>query len=181
MKKTDARLRRDVLAELAWEPSVDATFIGIDARAGVISWSGRVATYTEKWRARHAIERVAGVAALVGELAVELGEENVRVDADIARSAQNVIEWITYLPVGSVYVEVENGWVTLAGQLAWPFQKQGAEQCIASLMGVTGISNEIRLAVEASAITISAHLDAPPERRVHTTHAGFAPRSEALM
>ncbi len=145
MKKTDARLRRDVLAELAWEPSVDATFIGIDACTGVISWSGRVATYTEKWRARNAIERVAGVAALVGELAVELGEDSVRVDADIARSAQNVIEWITYLPVGSVYVEVENGWVTLAGQLDWPFQKQGAEDGIASLTGVMGIRNQIGL------------------------------------
>ncbi|AMM26465.1 BON domain-containing protein [Variovorax sp. PAMC 28711] len=165
MKKTDARLRRDVLAELASEPSVDASFIGIEVDSGVVLLSGCVGTYTEKWRAQHAIERVGGVKAVVDEVDVELAQSSIRTDADIARSAQNVIEWITYLPVGSVYVDAHDGWVTLAGQLDWPFQKQGAEQCIASLTGVIGITNEIRLAAAMSMTTVGVDVDAAPELR----------------
>lgn len=116
MSKTDARLLRDALAELASEPSVDAAQVRIHVDAGMVAMSGRVGSYTEKWMAERAIERVAGVMALVGEVDVELPAASVRTDSDIARSAQNVIEWISYLPVGSVCVLVQSGWVTFAGR-----------------------------------------------------------------
>lgn len=147
MTKTDSQVQRDVLAELAWEPSVDATLIEVDVCAGVVSLSGCVPSYTEKWKAEHAVERVGGVMARSGQLEVKLAQCSARTDADIASSAQNMIEWMSYLPVGSVYVAVEGGWVTLAGLVDWPFQKEGAEQCVASLTGVVGVSNQIELAI----------------------------------
>lgn len=84
MKKSDVQVKRNVLAALAYEPSVDATFIDIKVRFGVVALSGVVGSYTEKWMARQAIERVRGVNGLVGEVGVKLTNAGLRSDADIA-------------------------------------------------------------------------------------------------
>ena len=58
--KTDRQLQCDVLDELQYEPSVDASKIGVIVQNGIVSLSGTVANYAETYRAIHAAERVAG-------------------------------------------------------------------------------------------------------------------------
>jgi len=96
--KTDAQLKQDVIAELAWEPSVNAEKIGVEVEGGIVTLAGHVDSYSEKVHAERAAQRVSGVKALAVEMEVRLPGSNQRTDADIARSAQNVLEWTSYVP-----------------------------------------------------------------------------------
>ncbi|APR78614.1 Hypothetical protein A7982_03961 [Minicystis rosea] len=46
----DHELRLAVLDELAWEPSVDATNIGVSVKDGIVTLTGRVPSYAQKPR-----------------------------------------------------------------------------------------------------------------------------------
>jgi osmotically-inducible protein OsmY len=144
VKKSDTQLQQDVLAELSWEPSINAADIGVEVKDGIVTLAGHVNTYAEKWDAERATQRVAGVKALAVEMDVRLDGMNNRTDADIARSAENVLQWTTYLKKDAVKIKVEKGWVTLTGEVEWQYQRQAAAAAIRYLMGVSGVSGQIR-------------------------------------
>ena len=62
--KTDTDLQRDVVAELGWEPSIKAEDISVSVRDGIVTLTGHVPTYAEKYTAESAVKRVAGVRAI---------------------------------------------------------------------------------------------------------------------
>jgi osmotically-inducible protein OsmY len=161
--KTDAQLKQDVIAELAWEPSVNAAKIGVEVEGGIVTLAGHVDSYSEKVHAERAAQRVSGVKALAVEMEVRLPGSNQRTDADIARSAQNVLEWTSYLP-GSVKVKAEKGWITLSGDVEWDYQRKGASDAIRHLMGVTGVSDEITIKPRASVSAVKADIEAALKR-----------------
>jgi osmotically-inducible protein OsmY len=161
--KTDAQLKQDVIAELAWEPSVNASKIGVEVEGGIVTLAGHVDSYTEKVHAERAAQRVSGVKALAVELEVKLPGSNQRTDADIARSAENVLEWTSYLP-SSVKVKAEKGWITLSGEVEWDYQRKGASDAIRHLMGVTGVSDEIAIKPRASVSAVKADIEAALKR-----------------
>ena len=144
--KTDSQLQQDVSAELAWEPAVTAAQIGVSAKGGVVSLTGEVGSYAEKWNAEQAAQRVAGVRALASEMTVRLPQFGTRRDADIARAAENALQWSSAVPQDGVQVMVEDGWLTLSGQLDWRYQKQAAVDAVQFLHGVVGVSNQIAIA-----------------------------------
>ncbi len=90
MNKSDIQLQHDVLAELNWEPSINAAAIGVEVKEGIVTLAGHVNTYAEKWDAERVTQRVPGVKALAVEIDVKLEGRNNRTDADIARTAENV-------------------------------------------------------------------------------------------
>jgi BON domain len=96
--KTDAQLKRDIIAELKWETSVNAPQIGVEVKNGTVTLAGHVDSYTEKWQAERAVQRVSGVKGLAVEIDVKLPGLSKRTDGDIARSAQNILEWTSRLP-----------------------------------------------------------------------------------
>ena len=85
--KTDSQLQRDVMTELEWEPRIDAAHIGVAAKNGVITLSGSVPSYWEKYEAVEAAKRVNGVKAVVDEIEVKLPGSSERTDTDIAEAA----------------------------------------------------------------------------------------------
>jgi osmotically-inducible protein OsmY len=163
--KTDIQLQHDVLAELKWEPSVNAARIGVEVSDGVVTLAGHVNSYAEKWDAERAAQRVSGVKALAVELDVKLSVTSRRTDTDIAGSAENALEWSTYTPKGRVKVMVENGWVTLTGDVDWEYQRKTAQKAVQYLMGVTGVSNNIALKPEVSLSAVKADIEAALKRR----------------
>lgn len=140
--KSDAKLREDVMEELRWEPSVKETDIGVAVKEGVVTLSGFVESYAEKFAAERAVERVAGVRAIAEELKVRLPSALTRSDADIAHAAANALDWDTEVPAG-VKAKVENGWVTLEGHCEWHYQRTAAERAVRYLSGVKGVTNLI--------------------------------------
>jgi osmotically-inducible protein OsmY len=141
--KSDLNLQEDVAEELSFDPSVDASRIGVAAKDGVVTLTGKVPSYAEKIAAEKAAKRVAGVKAVAQEVEVELPAFHQRNDTDLAAAALNVLAWEITLPKDSINVKVEHGWVTLEGRVDWQFVKENAERAVRNLIGVTGVSNHI--------------------------------------
>ncbi len=141
----DHHLQQAVLAELNWEPSINAAHIGVTANAGVVTLTGHVESYAEKHNVELAVLRVKGVKAVAMELDVKLPMDVKRGDDEIAAAAIDRLGWDVSVPRDFVKVNVEQGWVTLTGQVDWHYQKLAAEQDVHRLHGVTGISNQITI------------------------------------
>ena len=163
--KTDTALQQDILAELEWEPSVNAANVGVEVKDGVVTLAGHVDTYAEKRDAELAAQRVAGVKAIAVEMDVRLAGSDQRTDSDIARAAITVLEWNTSVPRDSIQVKVENGWLTLTGEVRWAYQRQSVADGVRSLMGVTGVSDQIVLKPDVSSSVIHADIEAALKRR----------------
>jgi osmotically-inducible protein OsmY len=143
--KTDAELQRDVMSELKWEPTIHAAEIGVAVKDGVVTLSGNVDSYGKKWAAHRAALRIYGVKAVVEEIRVTLAGSYKRADKDIAQSATYVLDWIIWVPRDRVKVMVQNGWITLSGDVDWYYQKERAEDAVRHLIGVLGVTNSITI------------------------------------
>jgi osmotically-inducible protein OsmY len=163
--KTDSQLQQDVMAELKWEPAVHAAQIGVEVKDGVVTLAGEVSSYAEKWNAERAAQRVNGVKALAVEMKVKLSEFGKRTDADIARSAGNILSWTTSPPADAIKVLVEGGWLTLSGDVEWQYQRQDAVDSVRYLSGVTGVSNQIAIKPSLSASVVKSDIEAALKRR----------------
>jgi len=141
--KTDKQLQCDVIDELQYEPSVDATKIGVTVQNGIVSLSGTVANYAETYRAIDAAERVAEVKAVTNGIKVELPSMHQRDDADIAQAVVNALKWHVWVPHDAIKVKVEQGWVTLEGTVDAKFRRESADNAVRYLTGVKGLTNLI--------------------------------------
>jgi osmotically-inducible protein OsmY len=141
----DSQLQQSVLAEFNWEPSVTTGHIGVTASDGVVTLSGHVDSYAGKHAAETAARRVKGVKAIAEEIEVRLPFDAKRLDADIAAAAIERLAWNASVPKDRVQVKVEQGWVTLTGQVDWWYQKDAAEADIRPLHGVIGVSNQMTI------------------------------------
>jgi len=162
--KTDTQLQQDVIAELRWEPSVQSQHIGVEVKDGVVTLAGEVSSYTEKWIAERAAQRVSGVGALAVELTVKLSRSGQRTDADIARSVETGLEWSTSVPTGAIKTMVEGGWVTLTGNVDWQYQKQAAADSVRHLVGVTGVSDQIAIKPKVSMSAVKGDIESALKR-----------------
>jgi osmotically-inducible protein OsmY len=140
---TDTQLQRDVLDELKWEPSVDAADIGVSVKEGIVTLTGHVSSYAEKYAAERAAKRVYGVKAVANELDVKLPGSSRRTDEDIAAAAVGALRSNLAVPADKIKVTVSSGWVTLEGVVEWQYQKMAAESAVRYLPGVVGLSNQI--------------------------------------
>jgi osmotically-inducible protein OsmY len=166
----DLSLRQDVERELGWEPIVRSAEIGVAVKEGVVMLSGAVESYPAKRAAERAAARVRGVKAVSSQLEVRPGGPEERSDPGIAWAAANVLAWNALVPADRIRVEVSQGWITLEGSVDWRFQRTAAEDAVADLAGVVGVTNligvcpsvppeEIRGEIE-TALQRSAELDA---------------------
>lgn len=151
----DSQLQQDVLAEFQWEPSVTAGHIGVIANHGVVTLSGHVDSYAQKHAAEAAASRVKGVRGVAEEIEVKLPFDAKRSDDDIAAAAIDRLAWNVSVPKDSVIVKVENGWVTLTGQLDWWYQRNAVVQDIYPLLGVIGVSNQTTIRPRVDTATLS--------------------------
>ena len=143
--KTDAQLQQDVMNELKWEPTIRAAEIGVRVKNGVVTLSGNVDSYPKKWAAEDAVKRVAGVKAVAEEIKVKLAGTYRRSDEDIARAASNILQWNLWVPHDRVKVMVQDGQVTLSGDVDWYHQKTSAENAVRHMIGVSGVTNSITI------------------------------------
>lgn len=142
---SDLTLRQTVLDELEFEPSVDAAHIGVAVKDGVVTLSGHVSSYAEKVAAERAVRRVKGVQAIAQDIDVRYPEDQKTADDEIALRALNILRWSSVVPSGGVLVKVQDGWVTLSGQVNWQYQRSAAESQIRRLSGVKGVLNSIAI------------------------------------
>ena len=143
--KTDSELQRDVMTELKWEPTIRAAEIGVAVKDGVVTLSGDVDTYNKKWAAERAVRRVSGVKGVAEDIKVRLPDPYKRTDEDIARSATDILNWNVWIPRDRVKAMVQNGWITLSGDVDYYHQKEHAEDAVRHMIGISGVTNRITI------------------------------------
>jgi osmotically-inducible protein OsmY len=162
--KTNSQLQQDVLAALKWEPSIEDGQIGVVAKDGIVTLSGHVESFGEKWDAERATQRVSGVKGLAVEMDVTIPGFSKRTDSEIASSVERAMQWTNYVPADSVKVMVEKGYVTLSGDVEWEYQREAAAVAVRYLTGVTGVNNQIALKPRASSTVVKADIEAALKR-----------------
>jgi osmotically-inducible protein OsmY len=157
--RSDDDIKRHVEAELKWDPGVDSTDIGVAVNQGVVTLSGFVRSFAHKLAAERAAKRVAGVVGLANDLEIQLPGADQRPDPEIARDA--VAELKKWLPDAWRHVRpvVEDGRVTLEGEVDWNFQRDYAERALHWIAGITGISNSIRLRPRVAAAEVRHNIE----------------------
>ncbi|WP_332814370.1 BON domain-containing protein [Ramlibacter sp.] len=165
--KADAQIKEDVAVELAWDPAVDSGRVGVAVKDGVVTVSGTLPTYMQKWAVERAVRRVAGVRGIALDLEVSLAPGHKRNDTELAQAAIQSLGWHTFVPPGSVRVEVEDGWVTLSGEVEWLYQSRAAERAVEPLAGVRGVTNEITVRTSADSQRIRDQIMAAFTRHAH--------------
>ena len=144
MLKTDTQLKTDIEQELKADPSINALQIGVTVDHGAVTLLGEVETYAAKWAAETATKRVSGVRTVAQDLTVKLLQGDQRTDSDVAAAVENVLRWNVYVPM-SVTATVQNGVVTLSGEVAWNYEREAAGKAVRYLTGVSLVNNAITL------------------------------------
>jgi osmotically-inducible protein OsmY len=143
--KTDSDIERDVKDELFWDPDLDATDIAVSVKKGVVALSGFVKSYIEEYEAEMAAKRVAGVVGVANDIEVRIPSVDQRPDPDIARDAVSALKSQMPFTSGSIKVIVNNGWVSLEGEVEWRYHKSAAESAVRRIKGIKGVNNLIQV------------------------------------
>lgn len=143
--KNDSQLQRDVMDEIAWDPSVDHAHVGVTAKGGVVTLSGFVGNFAQKMAAQHAAERVQGVQGIAEELKVRYLSDPKTSDSEIAGRILDLFTWDVTIPDDKIKVMVEKGWVTLTGAVDWNYQKEAARRAAGRITGVIGVGNHVEV------------------------------------
>jgi osmotically-inducible protein OsmY len=163
--RSDAQLKSDIVAELSWDPAITATDVGVIVKDGVVTLTGHPSSHAEKYAIERAARRVKGVKALAIEMPVKLASDYTRTDADIAMAVERAIEWNVLVPDDKIHPMVENGWVTLNGEVEWDYQRRAAEVAVRDLLGVTGVSNRVVVKPKFTAADVEKKIREALERQ----------------
>lgn len=163
-RNVDSELQHDVMAELEWDPSLDASKIGVSAEDGIVTLTGHARNYSEKAAAERIVKRVKGVDAVANDIEVKLAIDAERDDSDLARAALEALRWNASLPRDRVKVGVNAGWVTIEGELEWEYQRRAAYDCVRALHGVRGVTNSIAVSPKVQASDVKEKIEAALRR-----------------
>jgi osmotically-inducible protein OsmY len=144
--KNNAEIQKDVQDAIKWEPLLNAAEIGVTVKDGVVTLTGTVDSYSKKTEAEDAAKNVAGVTAVVEKIEIKYNTGwGKKDDNEIAVEVVNALKWNWRIPSADVKVKVEDGWVTLTGELQWNYQKEAAKDAVKNLLGVMGVANNITI------------------------------------
>lgn len=160
----DRIVKQLVEDELQFQPSIDAALIGVSVDKGIVHLSGRVSSFGQKAIIESAVNRVKGVRGFVEDLIVRPHRE-VHSDDAIAIQVANILEWDPLLPKNAIKVQVENGWVSLSGDVEWAYQRIAAEGGLRRLDGVRGVTNLITITPKVAASDIKQRIEKALERQ----------------
>jgi osmotically-inducible protein OsmY len=147
--RDDKQLRQNVLDELDFEPSVKAANIGVAVENDVVTLTGHVSSYAERFAAEQAVRRVKGVRGIAQEIEVRFPSDKKTSDDEIAKRVVNILRW-SPVPSEVIKVTVHDGLITLNGEVTWQYQKKAAEDAVRKLSGIMGVFNDIRIRPQVS-------------------------------
>jgi osmotically-inducible protein OsmY len=145
MNFSDSILKTDIQTALSLEPSLKSHNIIINVENGIVTLTGTVENFYEKFLAERTVKNIRGVKGVAEELQVKFGESLQRSDEEIAKAVVRAIEWDSSLPRDKIKVVVEHGTVTLSGEVERQYQRDKAYQNVRYLFGVKNVINLIAL------------------------------------
>lgn len=157
-------LQKKVLDALDWDPSLDATQIGVAASDGVVTLTGLVPSYADRLAAERVVKQIVGVKGLANELEVRLPGDARRTDTDLVSAAVKALEWDVHVPHERIKLRVADGWLSLEGEVEWQFQREAAESAVRHLTGVRGVANQITLKKRVTPTDLKNRIEAAFKR-----------------
>jgi osmotically-inducible protein OsmY len=143
--RPDSDIKHDVEEELRWDPDIGSADIAVAVKDGVVTLTGFVRSFSQKWQAESDAKRVKGVAAVANDIEVRLPIISQRPDPDIARDIVSALKNDLPYAAENIKAVVKDGWVTLEGELEWNYQRERAEAAARRVRGVTGVTNSIKI------------------------------------
>jgi osmotically-inducible protein OsmY len=117
----------------------------VEAYGGAVTLRGTVGSFAQQRAAVADARRARGVFDVYDELEVRLLNDDRRKDAEIRGALLERLIWDSELPGSAIEAGVKDGWVTLKGEVYYQFQSDAAFERAASLHGVTGVTNDIKV------------------------------------
>lgn len=158
----DRELRRLLEDELDFEPSINASHIGVAVDQGIVRLTGHVTTLAQKIAIEGAVKRMRGVRGFVDDIKVKIFDTES--DETIAARIANLIDWDATLPKGAIKVRVKDGGVTLLGEVDWPHQRLAAETSVHRLPGVRTLQNFITVVRQVKGENVQHQIERALER-----------------
>lgn len=156
---SDSEIKKNVEAELQWDPDIKATDIALSVKNGVVVLAGFVSNYAEKFQAEADVKRVSGVTGVANDIEVRLPAIDKRPDPEIARDAVKALNFQIPVAVGNIKVVVRDAWITLEGSTEWQYIKERAENAVRRLQGVRGVTNIVSVKPKVTPVEIKRKIE----------------------
>ena len=130
-------------------------------------------SYAEKYSAERAVQRVKGVRGLAEEIEVRLVSTDQTDDDQLAKRVADVFAWDAVVPAGAVMVKVQDGCVTLTGEVDWDYQRRSCESLVRKLSGVRAVFNQINLKSRVQASDLRETVDKALQRSAEIEAQGI--------
>lgn len=170
---SDLSLRQSIMDELEFQPDIDAANIGVTVDNGVVTLTGHVKSYAQKISAERAVKSIKGVRAVAEEIQVRPMKDAGTADDAIASRALNILSWSSDIPEQDIKVIVQNGWITLEGEVDWQYQKETAEMAVRKLSGVVGVDNRLVLRPQVNVDDIQRRIEEALKRNAEVDAKGI--------
>jgi osmotically-inducible protein OsmY len=143
---TNTSLEDAVMDALDLDPRIPSPVeIAVSADGGAVTLRGTVERFNQRRAAVQDARKIDGVYEVEDQLKVSLAGPDRREDDEIRGVALQALIWDTEVPSDTVDIKVQDGWITLKGDVSLQFQSDAAYDDVASLYGVYGVTNEIRI------------------------------------
>lgn len=162
--KTDLEIQKNVMDQLRWQPILDAAEIGVSVKNGIVTLSGLVNSYPKKLAAEKAAKKVSGVKAVAEDIVVHIYPEKQKTDTELAEAVANALKWHSAVTSEKIKIKVEEGFVTLSGEVDWSYERSMAINAVEHLSGVRLVINNITIKAKPVAFDITRQIESAFQR-----------------
>lgn len=162
--KSDLQIQQDVINQLNWEPFVKVSNVGVSVKNGIVTLAGQVDSFAQKVAAEKAVRKVAGVKAIAEDIQITVESGNKTSDTDIAAAVLYALKWHSAVPEEAIHIKVENGNVTLEGEVDWEYQRHSAKIAVTNLVGVCNVYNNMTVKPKVTAGDVTASINSAFQR-----------------
>ena len=166
--RADSDIQRDVELEIRYDPAIDSHDIGVSVRNRIVTLTGFVRSYSQKWQAERDAKRVSGVRGVANDIEVRLPNLDARPDPEIARDAVQEIHFSLPYSGEKITVTVKAGWVTLEGEVEWQYLRERAERAVRRVRGVKGVTNVITIKPRVATAVVKSQIEDALRRSAET-------------
>ena len=134
----------------------------------MVTLTGFVRSYAQKWQAERDAKRVSGVRGVANDIEVRLPNLDARPDPEIARDAVQEIHFTLPYSGEKATVTVKSGWVTLEGEVEWHYLRERAEKAVRRVRGVKGVTNLITIKAKVATTVVKSQIEDALRRSAET-------------
>ena len=143
--RKDHKLQAAVSERLDMNSAINSSHIGVASRDGIVTLTGHVPSLMERTLTEQVAGQVKGVKAIVNEVSVELAGLSRTADETLAEQAYARLRSNASVPKDRLHLAVNDGTISVHGDVDWPFQLQAALQDLEHLGGVREVRHDVQI------------------------------------